>query len=44
MADSGQSSAIVGDGGHLGPTVEGGVEGNLMVTPPPSLLGHVIDA
>jgi hypothetical protein len=44
MAGSGQSPAIVGDGGHLGPNTEGGVDGNLMVTPPPSLLGTVVDA
>jgi hypothetical protein len=44
MVGSGQSSAMVGDGGHLGPNTEGVVDGNLMVTPPPALLGPVIDA
>ena len=44
MAGSGQSRAMVGDGGHLGPNTEGVVDGNLMVTPPPALLGPVIDA
>jgi hypothetical protein len=44
MACSGQSPAMVGDGGHLGPNTEGVVDGNLMVTPPPALLGPVIDA
>jgi hypothetical protein len=44
MAGSGQSPAMVGDDGHLGPNTKGGVDGNLMVTPPPALLGPVIDA
>ena len=44
MVGSRQSPAMVGDGGHLGPNTEGGVDGNLMVTPPPALLGPVIDA
>jgi hypothetical protein len=44
MAGSGQSPAMVGDGGHLGPNTEGVFDGNLMVTPPPALLGPVIDA
>jgi hypothetical protein len=44
MAGSGQSPAMVGDGGHLGPNTERVVDGNLMVTPPPALLGPVIDA
>jgi hypothetical protein len=32
MAGSGQSPVMVGDGGHLGPNTERGVDGNLMVT------------
>jgi hypothetical protein len=44
MAGCGQSPAMVGDGDHLGPNSEGVVDGNLMVTPPPGLLGPVIDA
>jgi hypothetical protein len=44
MAGSGQSPMMVGDGGHLGPNIEGVVDGNLMVTPPPALLGPIIDA
>ena len=43
MAGSGQSPAMVGDDGHLGPNTKGGVDGNLMVTPPPVLMGPVID-
>ena len=43
MAGSGQSPAMVGGGGHLGPNTKGVVDGNLMVTPPPALLGPVID-
>jgi hypothetical protein len=44
MVCSGQSPTMVGDGGHLGRNTEGVVDGNLMVTPPPALLGPVIDA
>jgi hypothetical protein len=44
MAGSGQSPVMVGYGGHLSPNTEGVVDGNLMVTPPPTLLGPVIDA
>ena len=44
MAGSGESSAMVGGGVHLDPETEGGVDGNLMVTPPLALLGPVIDA
>jgi hypothetical protein len=43
MTDSGQSPAMVGDGSRIGPDTEGVVDGNLMVTPPPALLGPVID-
>jgi hypothetical protein len=43
MAGSGQSPAMVGDGGRIRPDTEGVVDGNLMVTPPPALLGPVID-
>jgi hypothetical protein len=43
MAGSGQSPAMVGDGIRLGPDTEGVVDGNLLVTPPPALLGPVID-
>jgi hypothetical protein len=43
MADSGESSAMVGDGVRLDPETKGVVDGNLLVTPPPALLGHVID-
>jgi hypothetical protein len=43
MAGSRQSPAMVGDGGRIRPDTEGLVDGNLMVTPPPVLLGHVID-
>jgi hypothetical protein len=44
MVGSGQSPVMLGDGGHLGSNTEGVVDGNLMVTPPPALLGPVIDA
>jgi hypothetical protein len=43
MAGSGQSPTMVEDGGRIGPDTEGVVDGNLMVTPPPDLLGPVID-
>jgi hypothetical protein len=43
MAGSGQSPAMVGDGGGIRPDTEGVVDGNLMVTPPPVLMGPVID-
>jgi hypothetical protein len=43
MVGSGQSPTMVGDGGHLGPNTEGVVDDNLMVTPPPALLGPIID-
>ena len=43
MVGSGQSPAMIGDGGRIRPDTEGLVDGNLMVTPPPVLMGHVID-
>jgi hypothetical protein len=43
MAGSGQSPTMVGDGGQIRLDTEGVVDGNLMVTPPPILLGPVID-
>jgi hypothetical protein len=43
MAGSGESSAVVGDGVRLDPETEGVVDGNSLVTPPPALLGPVID-
>jgi hypothetical protein len=43
MAGSGQSAAMVGDGGRIRPDTEGVVDGNLMVTPPPALLGPIIN-
>jgi hypothetical protein len=43
MAGSGQSPTMVGDGGRICPDTKGLVDGNLMVTPPPILMGPVID-
>jgi hypothetical protein len=43
MAGAGQSPAMVGDGGGIRPDTERVVDGNLMVTPPLVLMGHVID-
>jgi hypothetical protein len=43
MADSGQSPAMAGDGGVIRPDTEGVVDGKLMVTPPPVLMGPIID-
>jgi hypothetical protein len=43
MAGSGESPVMVGGGVHLDPETEGGVDGNSLVTPPPALLGPVID-
>jgi hypothetical protein len=43
MAGSGESPTMVGDGVHLYLETEGGVDGNLLVTPPPALQGPVID-
>jgi hypothetical protein len=43
MAGSGESPAMVGDGVRLDPETEGVVDGNSLVTPPPALLGPVID-
>jgi hypothetical protein len=43
MAGSGQSPMMVGDDVRLGPDTEGVVYDNLMVIPPPALLGPVID-
>jgi hypothetical protein len=43
MAGSGESPAMVGEGVRLDPETEGVVDGNSLVTPPPALLGPVID-
>jgi hypothetical protein len=43
MAGSGQSPTMVGDGVRLDSEIEGVVDGNLLVTPPPALLGPIID-
>ncbi len=43
MAGSGGSPAMEGDGVRLDPETEGVVDGNSLVTPPPALLGPVID-
>ena len=42
MAGSGESPAMEGDGVRLDPEIEGGVDGNSLVIPPPALLGPVI--
>jgi hypothetical protein len=43
MAGPGESSAMVGDGIRLDLETKGVVDGNSLVTPPPPLLGPVID-